>query len=252
MFQLNPSPNIYQTFKPFYWILKVFGFASYGIDERNQEINTKTCDKILTLMWIVICLVFTVLNICWGEQEPTEDSNIIRHGWHKVYIFETLFVALAIFFNHKNFEVTKRILQTLNEFDVLTNMEFNWNFKLNHIKQRTLVIYFTIGCIFMSIVKIPISLLTTEDFTFIHVSSILCYHLSIEMIALITWQLVFFSYHVKCRYEILVKNFMNLNLKMYKSKWEIMRLIEKFCHYHTLLNKVIGDINSIYAVQVRI
>lgn len=252
MFQLKPSPNIYQTFKPFYWILKVFGFACYGIDERNREIKMKICDKIFTFLWIVIYLIFTVLNIYWGEQEPTEDSNIIRHGWHKVYIFETLFVVLAIFFNCKNFKITRRILQTFNEFDVLTNMEFNWNFKLNPRKQRSLVIYFTIGCILMSIVKIPLSMLTTEDFTFIHVSSILCYHLSIEMIALITWQLVFFSYHVKCRYEILVKNFMELDLKMYQSKCEIMKLIEKFCHYHTLLNKVIGDLNSIYAVQVRI
>lgn len=252
MFQLKSSSNIYQTFKPFYWILKVFGFASYRLDERNQVLNVRLCDKMYTFMWIVIYLFFVALNSYWGEQEPAEDSILVRHGWHKLYIFETTFVAFAIFCNFINFKITNVILQTLNEFDIMTNMEFNWNFKLNHTKQRSLVIYFTIGCIFMAIVKIPLSIGIADELTYFSITIIFFYHLSIEMIALITWQLVFFSYHVQSRYEIIVENFMKLNLKAYKSKYEIMMLIEKYCHYHTQLVKTIKNINSIHSVQVRI
>ena len=252
MFQLKSSSNIYQSFKPFYWILKVFGFASYRLDERNQVLNVRICDKMYTFMWIVIYLFIVVLNCYWGEQEPAEDSILVRHGWHKLYIFETTFVAIAIFFNYKNFEITKVILQTLNEFDVLANMEVCWNFKLNHTEQRSLVIYFTIGCIFMATVKIPLSIGIANDLSYFRITIIFLYHLSIEMIALITWQLVFFSYHVKSRYEIIVKNFMELSYKEFQSTYEIMNLIEKYCHYHALLNKAIKDINSIHSIQVRI
>lgn len=251
MFQLKSSSNIYQTFKPFYWILKVFGFASYRLDERNQILNVRLCDKMYTFMWIVIYLFVVVLNSYWGEQEPAEDSVLVRHGWHKLYIFETIFVAIAIFCNYKNIKTTKVIFQTLNEFDIMTNMEVNWSFKLNHTNQRSLVIYFTFSCIFMAIVKIPLSIGNADELTYFSVTIIFFYHLSIEMIALITWQHVFFSYHVKSRYEIIVDNFLKLSLRECQSKYEIMMLIEKYYHYHALLNKAIKNINSMHSVQVR-
>lgn len=250
MFQLKSSQNIYQTFKPFYWILKVFGCASYSFNENYQDLNVRLCDKIYTLMWILMYLVFLALSCYWGEQEEIEDSNLIKHGWHKLHLFETIYLVVVLYFNYKNFKVTKMILHAINEFDVMANMENNWHFKLNHTKQRSLVIYFTIGCIFMAFVKILLSIVQLEIFSNNRITSLFFYHLSIEMIALITWQLVFFSYQIKVRYEIYVKNFIRLNLKEYQQNYKIMRVIDKYYNYHTILNKALQDINSIYTVQV--
>ena len=124
------STNIYETFYPLNMVLKFFGFIPFTICRHSSKRPLMTFFQgFLLSFWVLLYLFFFTINLFWGQQEPEyETSLLMKHGWHKLYLFQTLMLACLVIFN-----LTKRLsiiecLRLIDQFDlaeVTTDLMFH-------------------------------------------------------------------------------------------------------------------------------
>lgn len=114
MFQ---SSNIYETFSPFYIILKLLGIAPFQLNLKSGKVSVKWQD----VLWILFCWIFfgalIVLNIIYGIRKSLENSTILQKGCHLLLIFQltsSFYIQFVNFFNRKKIE---KFFKILHEFD---------------------------------------------------------------------------------------------------------------------------------------
>ena len=93
------SKNIFETFAPFYYVLKLFGFASFNLQGKFSAKKLNAIYIVLSFVWY---LLLFLINLYWGHQEPeAEKSLLTKHRWHKLHLFEMGFLASVVIWNYK-------------------------------------------------------------------------------------------------------------------------------------------------------
>lgn len=117
------STNIYQTFQPFYKVLKILGFFPFTVElSSKQHIRPSTTlfDAGLLGLWISLHSFLFGLNWLLGDQEPeAESSLIVKHGWHKIYLMQTATTLFVVAHNFANRYSIVECLRLMNQFDLV-------------------------------------------------------------------------------------------------------------------------------------
>lgn len=257
MFVLN-SNNIYQTFAPLHWVLKIFGLAAYQLELNNSRVLKISTNKMYIIIYCTFYISLLTIDLYWGEQEPdAEESLLIRHGWHKLYLIEMICLTIITIVNYKHQDTTIKCLELINEIDKME--EFSWNQSLNHSHQRMICVLFIVGIVFYCFIILTISfiILDLDERDYIHLLSMASNILCSQMIAIIGYQFIFFSGCLKSRFEVLLRNIEEncsfLRRKEILSDMELLKALQFINNIyvcHTSLNKILKNINSLYSFQV--
>lgn len=117
------STNIYETFQPFYKVLKFFGFFPFTVElSSKQHIRPSATlfDAGLLGLWISLHSFLFGLNWVLGDQEPeAESSLIVKHGWHKIYLMQTATSLFVVAHNFANRHSIVECLGLMNQFDLV-------------------------------------------------------------------------------------------------------------------------------------
>lgn len=251
MFIFFKSTSIYQTFFPFYWMLKLFGFACYDLNLEEKKIKISRTNKLQCFSFIFLYLLILIFMFICGEMESsTEESLLVNNGWYFLYIAQIGFSVLIVGCNMYYINVTKSILKTLDDFDILTNHQTNWIFTLNHSKHRSYVVYFSIINVILCIMKFIFCFFVYNGLSFVEFLYVVGALLGVELTALVSFQFTFFSFCIKCRQEVLLKNFkINFEDTLMEARFFIQ--IDNFSYCYAMLSKVVDKINSSYSIQVK-
>ena len=77
MFQ---SSNIYETFGPFYILLKLLGIAPFQLNLKSGKVSVKWQDVLWILFYWIFFGALIVLNIIYGIRKSSENSTILQNG----------------------------------------------------------------------------------------------------------------------------------------------------------------------------
>lgn len=115
------SSTIYETFSPFKVMLCFCGFWYSG--KRNASLERVKI--VLSVLYSLFFVTFFVMNVKWGEQEPkTIDSILLKHGWHKLYLIELVFLPIIIWSNFHHRRGISECLQLIDQYDVMCQVMF--------------------------------------------------------------------------------------------------------------------------------
>lgn len=244
------SKNIYETFAPFYYVLKFFGFASFNL---QGKFSAKKWNAIYIVLSFLFYMSWFIMILHLGEQEPeAEKSLLIKYGWHKLHVFEYGVLASVVIWNYKKRIEIEECLYLINHFDILVEKEFNWNKEINHQRQRSMVVIYFIATIVFGVVKFALSfdILYPEQKDLIHLISHLSYVIGTELTALLSFQFIFIIYFVNIRLRIFLNKFEKNFDNFIPNELDIS--FENFVQLYSILNSTIKSINSSYLIQVRL
>lgn len=242
------SKNIFETFAPFYYVLKWFGFGSFNLQGKFSANKLNVIYIVLSFLWY---LLFFISSLYWGHQEPAvEKSLLVIHGWHKLHLFEMLFLASVVVWNYLKRCEIQRCLKLINLFDVFVEKKFIWFEEINHKKQRLVIVRFLIASTLFSIMKsiLSIRVLCPEQRDFVHYVSYFFYILGTEITALLSFQFIFLTYFVNIRLKIFLRMFEENFQKCESNVMEVC--IENYVQLYSHLNSTIKSINSSCSIQV--
>lgn len=114
MFQ---SSNIYETFAPFYFLLKLYGIIPFQLNSMSRKVEVKISDILRTFLCWIFLITLLSLNIINGARDPVETSAIMQNGWHYLNLFQiasNFYIQIMNFFNRKYYE---DFFKTIYEFD---------------------------------------------------------------------------------------------------------------------------------------
>lgn len=247
---VSNSKNIYETFAPFYYVLKLFGFASFNL---QGKFSAKKLNAIYIVLSFLIYMSWLIIILRLGHQEPkAEISLLIKYGWHKLHVFEYGVLASVVIWNYKKRIEIERCLNLINRFDILVEKKFNWNKEINHQRQRSMVVVYFITTTIFCVVKFSLSfeILYPEQKDLLHLVSHLSYVIGTELTALLSFQFIFITYFVNVRLRIFLSKFEKNFDNFIPNELDIS--FENFVQLHSILNSTIKSINSSYFIQVRL
>lgn len=110
--------NIYQTFEPFYYVLKIFGFTPYSFKGpiSHGKLETRPYNYAYMALWFCSLIILLTLNI-WVEDNEYSDYIILVKGW-RLGLIGYIFSAIICFvYRLIKREYLVQFLDLLNEFD---------------------------------------------------------------------------------------------------------------------------------------
>lgn len=120
---LTHSTNIYETFSPFSRLLKALGLLSFTVGRSNIFVNEPLLtffDGLSFGLWMTWYLFLFAVNSMWGQQEPeAETSLLVKHGWHKLYLFEMTVLACVVGLNFTKKLTIVECLRLIDQFDLI-------------------------------------------------------------------------------------------------------------------------------------
>ena len=115
--KLFQSSNIYETFVPFYFLLKLFGIIPFQLNSMSRKVEMKIVDILWTFMYWIILIILISWNIMYGAREPGEASIIVQNGWHYLLIIQitsNFYIQFMNFLRRKDYE---NFLKYIHEYD---------------------------------------------------------------------------------------------------------------------------------------
>lgn len=124
--KLFTSSTIYETFSSFNIVLCFCGFWYNGITTKNKHNPSLESIKILLSILYSLCfLALFVMNVLSGEQEPESQTSILlRHGSHKMYLIELLFLPIIIWSNFYHHIRICDCLQLIDRYDRICQVKW--------------------------------------------------------------------------------------------------------------------------------
>lgn len=114
------SSTIYRTFSPFSILLCCCGFWYNGIITKSKHNATLENFKILlSMLYSLFFLSLFVISALQGQQEPDSMPFLLKHGWHKLYLIEHLFLPTIIWSNFYHRRQIDECLQLIDQYDAL-------------------------------------------------------------------------------------------------------------------------------------
>lgn len=131
------STNIYETFYPLNMVLKFFGLIPFTLRRRQSSKRPlmTLVDGFLLCFWASLYFFLFAINLMWGQQEPeSEKSLLIKHGWHKLYLFQMLLLPCVIVLNFTNKLSIVECLRLMDKFDLVeVTYDYRMMFDLSFI-----------------------------------------------------------------------------------------------------------------------
>lgn len=123
MKQPEAENSVWQTVKPFYWILKVCGIASYSIDGdiKDGKIKMRLFDVIQLILVFAVQFYFLVINIKVDLSLSKTGKPLIDNGAHLVEIFNGIIIVLVTFFYSYHRRKIWKMFSTFYVFDQEVN-----------------------------------------------------------------------------------------------------------------------------------
>jgi hypothetical protein len=108
--------SVYRAFSPLSAVLSCCGFHYNGTNASAFA----SVRFLLSMLYTIVFLLLFVLNVMLGEQEPEmTKSLVLKHGYHKIYLFEMLFLCAVIWNNFWYREKIDECMRVLASFDEL-------------------------------------------------------------------------------------------------------------------------------------
>lgn len=122
----DPNFNIWNIVKPFYWIMKFFGLASFTIvgDVRDGKIKTRLRDVLHMLVVLTSQVYIVYINVIYDMSLSRTNSILIDIGAHFVEIFNGFNVLLGTLIYAVFRKKIWGIFRTCHEFDGEVNQTF--------------------------------------------------------------------------------------------------------------------------------
>lgn len=116
--KLFQSSNIYETFVPFYFLLKLLGIIPFQLISLSRKVEVKIVDILRTFMYWIFLIILISWNIIYGARETGETSIIIQNGWHYLILFQiasNFFIQFINFLRRKDYEEFFKILYDFDQ-----------------------------------------------------------------------------------------------------------------------------------------
>jgi hypothetical protein len=281
------ASSIFQSFQPLFTLLKLFGLAPFEINVSALTVN-ETKSPLYPAGFIAMYICALVVATALGQSESsTEESFFLRYGNHLMYLLYILNMAAAVAFNYFKRKEIVACIVVMHQFDCMllllqvgrarcsvmiienrkiifsphkkNQKEGNNKSKstksraINHPRHRRMVSSFIVNGFVLLVVKISSSLcnLREQEWNFAFVYSISMKAVGYELAALTCYQLVFFSYCVKCRYKVLVERFIeHFRFARRSSSSEKDEDIDNLMFLHSQLEKALELINETFSKMV--
>ena len=112
--------SVYETFKPFRFILCLCGFWYNGGDAgENFSICREVVKFLFSIFYSTIFVIFFWMNLFWGEREPeSSKSFLLNEGWHKLHLFELSMMPIIIWNNFYHRHQIDDCMRLLDKYDI--------------------------------------------------------------------------------------------------------------------------------------
>lgn len=117
--KLFQSSNIYETFVPFYFLLKLLGIIPFQLNSRSRKVEVKIGDILWTFMYWIFIIILVTWNIMFGAREPGETSIIVRNAWHYLILFQIISNVFIQFMNFLRRKDYQDFFKFIHDFDEL-------------------------------------------------------------------------------------------------------------------------------------
>lgn len=145
--------DVYGSLKPFYLILKLFGFACYQIDANTKKLKTAFFDWIWFLASVCLwsgLIWMQVFRDMHKTYKSGIDSPILDSLWRYQFIIQHFFALVVVIFNFWHRESTGKFLKIIFDFDQKIKI-LRWNDeRRSKIFERS-IIAFAIGFLILMI-----------------------------------------------------------------------------------------------------
>lgn len=203
----NDPKNIYESLRPLYYILKIFGLAPFHINFKNEKMKTTFIDYLSFIAFICfyIFIIFSIYSVATGTYSP-EGRSILIVGYEFVYAYQFVLSFGIFMFNFFTRHKIDAFLKLIAKFDE-TIEKMNWNFKINHLKNyRCLFIWFGFNLITItSLYVLQVCFVTPYDDALDFIYMFIFTYVS-QTNLLTIFEFVFSTYCVQSRFDILNKN----------------------------------------------
>ena len=122
---MAPKENIFQVFKPFYYLTKLCGYIPFTVyfEEKNRMENTKI-DFLISVIFLILSLIIIRLTMDILPKKDEQVKSLILVLGMSIGIFAVLLQTLSIpfvnFFCRKKFI---KFMKNMNDFDQKVNYD---------------------------------------------------------------------------------------------------------------------------------
>lgn len=206
-YQNNEPTNIYESLKPFYYTLKLFGLAPFHINFINGQLKTTFIDYLTFIVFncFYLFMVYSIYSVATDTYSP-EGRSILIVGYEFVYAYQFLLTFGTFIYNFYTRQKVGTFLRMIAKFDETIEI-MNWNFKINHLKNYWNLFFWigisTSSILFIYVLQVFYVTPSSEVSDFIYM---LCFTFITKANTLIIFQFIFSSYCVQSRFDILNQN----------------------------------------------
>lgn len=128
---MSANKNIYQLFRPFFFIVKSLGLACYTLESKTKSLKATQCDKFLFVLasslwsvtaWIQVTRVYHV------DYDNGIESEIIDSVWYYQYNITHFFGLGLVIFSFKTRIIVEKILKIFFDIDAKLK-SLGWQFR---------------------------------------------------------------------------------------------------------------------------
>ena len=200
--------NIYESLSPLYYILKLFGLASYNLNFKNGKMKTSPVHYIMTLGFIAlyILLIWNFFQVDASTYSP-EGKLLLIYGLVFVYSFQYMTNLLILIHNFLKRRNVEKLLKLLETFDDHIE-KLRWKFKINHEQNYWSSIFWIVLSFILltGVATIQVLWVANFDHNFKDYLDMFIYSMITEALVLSSFQFIFGVHSVSSRFEILNKN----------------------------------------------
>lgn len=197
------SSNIYETVKPFYYSLKLFGLASFQLNCKEKKLTMTFKDYLFLFCSIIFGMVAIYSTFFEIRSYLTEGTSLIENGWKYQYLYQIVITVPIMVFGYIKKKHVERFLRIVNSFDEHIEHS-NWEHKVNHSQEKSKLLIWLATSAFIIIMIYCFSLFI-GSYTVTYIN-ILLNTFVVKLHEFVMYQFLFSVLCIKDRYKILNKN----------------------------------------------
>lgn len=199
------STNIYETAVPFYYLLKFFGLASFHFDLAKEKCGMRLQDYFVFLVSIVIYIIIFITASIDTLNDMKNVKTILDNGFVYQYISMIVYTILMVCYGFLKRNHVIKFLDLLYYFDESVDI-LNWRIKVNHTKDRTILIVSIVILLLPSGIMSCLWILLYADSSALDFRNVIfSVYIALTHIVVL-FQFILSSCAVRTRYEILNQN----------------------------------------------
>lgn len=113
----NYMDNIFDTFKPIYYLMKIFGFLPITVDFTQRKVKTTVADLIQTFICVIVWVLMFISRKVNGAYYDGAEKIVLNTGANVTLSFGFFIVISLPIFNALNRVKLTKILFNLSAFD---------------------------------------------------------------------------------------------------------------------------------------